>query len=197
MPPIPANQYIATVLDIRGTHGSGKSYLVHMLLSIRRNEPILEDGKHLGYYLPGIDAAVLGKYGNKCGGCDGIKNPDEVCRRVRMFARKYSVVILEGILVAHTFKRYNDLAQEIGDYRFLFLDTPLDACIERVKLRRAEVGNAKPFNPRNVQHDHKQIWTNCRAKLVDAGRRVVVLEHGDAWRQFAGNLRDASGIDKE
>lgn len=172
-----------TVLDIRGTHGSGKSHIVHSLMKMSKVTPITGEvyGKrdqHMGYCLKKWDAAIIGKYENVCGGCDGVGKADEICRRVRMLSKPYSFVILEGILVAHTFKRYHELANEIGDYRFLFLNTPLSKCIGRVLARRRASGNSKPLKTDNIRHDYKQIWIRTRAKLEEAGHYVRVLD----WR---------------
>ena len=172
-----------TVLDIRGTHGSGKSYIPHYLLANNEHESIEEEGAHVGYWIERYDLAILGKYSNACGGCDGIKTADEVVRRVRSFNEDYSIVMLEGILVSHTFKRYHELAQEIEDYRFLFLDTPKKACIARVLKRRKAKGQTKEFNPKNLLHDHRQIWERVRPKMEEAGHTVMVLNYKTAVEQ--------------
>ena len=114
------------VIDIRGANGSGKSYLVHSLLKSTKHQSIMgiardKDGKslgrkHLGYYLPRYNTSVLGKYDNVCGGCDGVGSPNEVVRRVKLFVKKHRHVVLEGILVAHTWKRYYDLSQHLANY---------------------------------------------------------------------------------
>jgi predicted kinase len=167
------------VLDIRGTHGSGKSWVVHQLLAAQPHVSIDEDGKQIGYHLPGIDTAVVGKYENVCGGCDQIATADEVCRRARLFHSKYRHVLLEGILVAHTFKRYSQLATELGDYVFCFLNTPLKTCIARVLARRKAKGNAKPFKPDNLIKDWHNIWDRVQRQCREAGHIVKVLDYRD------------------
>jgi hypothetical protein len=192
------------IADIRGTHGSGKTWLVQELLR-RYGGPLLADlsqggdeiptiGHHLG---PPLNGFVIGRYDLKlgaCGGCDQIKSADEVCRRVRLLAPLDKPVVMEGILVAHTFQRYNDLAVEMWDlhkipYTFFFMDTPLDVCIERVKYRRSLKGNSKPFNPANVIKDWYNIWETVRGKLVAAGRTVVVLNHKNPIPSLLWHLR--------
>jgi uridine kinase len=165
------------ILDIRGTHGSGKSFVAHSILTLGTKKPIMEDGVHLGYHIAEIDCAVLGKYSNVCGGCDGIGSADEIVRRVRLFAPKYRNVVLEGILVSHTFQRYNDLAVELADYdyRFLFLNTPLRNCIARVVARRFKQGKKKVLDPKNIIKDWHQVWERVRTKCVEAGRNVTIL----------------------
>lgn len=166
------------VFDIRGTHGSGKSTVVHTLLKSHDNLPILENGIHLGYHIPELDLAVLGKYQTACGGCDGIKTADEVVRRVRLFAGEYKNVVLEGILVSHTFDRYNRLAMELSDYGYIFcfLDTPLEVCINRVRSRRVKSGNTKELNPSNVIKDWHRIWERLRLQCLQSGLTMEVLD---------------------
>lgn len=166
------------VIDIRGTHGSGKSYIVHQLLGAFPGTPILDDDEQIiGYYLEDIETAVVGKYTTDCGGCDGIKTADEVVRRVKLFHGSEGVknVVLEGILVSHTFARYSALAKGLEDYRFLFLDTPMEVCIARVQSRRLARANRKPFNPRNLVKDWHCIWGKVRVKCQEAGHKVVVV----------------------
>ncbi len=184
---------MASIIDIRGTHGSGKSWIVHQLLKEHGRTSVREDGAHLGCRLGRLNAVVLGNYGSTCGGCDQIDRADEVVRRVRLFASRYRYVILEGILVAHTFKRYNDLAEELEqeghNYHFCFLDTPLETCIDRVLARRKERGQTKEFNPKHLKADYRTIWTNVRRHCTEAGRSVIVLPHEDPYTPILQLLR--------
>lgn len=167
------------VLDIRGTHGSGKSWIVHQLLEHHHVQPILEENKQIGYSLSDLDAAIVGRYKNVCGGCDGVGSADEIVRRVRLFNSMYKCVIIEGILVSHTFRRYSSLAEEIGDYTFLFLNTPLRNCIARTRGRRRRAGNTKPLNPVNIVSNWYGVWQRVRTKCLEANHRVVILPWQD------------------
>jgi len=162
-----------SVYDLRGTHGSGKSHVVHTLIKRYGQAPILADGVIIGHYVPPLGLAVVGPYTKVCGGCDAVRTQDEVCHRVRAFSLLYPKVLLEGALVGHTFSRYAALADEIGDYTFMFLDTPLEECVRRVKARREAKGNTKPLDPKNIVRDHHTTQTKVRAKFTDAGYRVV------------------------
>lgn len=164
-----------SIIDIRGSHGSGKSWIVHQILGDQR-ENIMENGKQIGTVALKYDCAVVGWYRSTCGGCDLIKHPDDVVRRVKLFATQHRHVMLEGILVAHTFKRYSNLATEMGDYHFMFLNTPLATCIQRVEARRLARGKTEPFNPRNVVNDWHNIWESVREKCLDAGHLVTILD---------------------
>jgi len=183
------------ILDIRGTHGSGKSWVVHSLLKPHTREAIKEDGIQLGYWLKELDTVVVGKYETDCGGCDGIKTADEVVRRVRKFASdpRFRNVVLEGILVSHSFKRYSQLALEIPDYKFLFLDTPLDVCISRVRSRRQAGGNSKPLDPKHLTKDWHAIWERIRVKCLEAGHYAGVLNHKNPMPVVLSLLRGSHG----
>lgn len=179
-----------TVLNIRGTHGSGKSWIVHELLK-SEHTVIRKDNKIYGYFIPEYDLGVVGKYDTPCGGCDSIKSADMVCDRVRDFANEYRNVVFEGILVSHTFGRYRDLALEraADDFRFLFLNTPLAMCISRVKGRRAERGKTGPFDPKNVIKDWHTIWKKVQKKCRQDRLQVEVLNWKDPMPQVLALLK--------
>ncbi|MFA5376282.1 MAG: hypothetical protein WC455_11110 [Dehalococcoidia bacterium] len=172
---------MATVLDIRGTHGSGKSWIVHTLLGKYDHAEIIEEGKLIGYHLQKVDVAVVGKYTTACGGCDQVGSADEVVRRVRLFCESYKFVVLEGILVSHTFRRYDQLAMDLEGgghrYRFFFLNTPLKVCIDRVQSRRDRSGNTKPLDPKNIIKDHASVWRRVQSAMRESGRDVTVLDY--------------------
>jgi hypothetical protein len=167
------------ILNIRGTHGSGKSWVVHQLLK-EPNEAIDD----YGYYIPKWDCGVVGRYNTPCGGCDGIKSADEVVKRVRAFYGMFRHVVFEGILVSHTFKRYSDLADELPGFWFLFLDTPLATCISRVKARREEKGNDKLLDPTNVIKDWHTVWEKVQEKCRSYHHNVKILNWMDPMPQI-------------
>lgn len=180
------------VLDIRGTNGAGKSHIVHRLLAEYSGQQVVKAGKVIGYWMPSISWSVLGTYENQCGGCDSIKTANEICDRARLFYGRYSNVILEGITVSHTYKRYNDLALELGNYRFLFLTTPLEICIHRVKQRRVAKGNLKVFNPHKnlgLASDYDRVLA-AKRNLLAAGRDVIDLNWRSPTSQVMKYLTD-------
>lgn len=212
------------VIDCRGTHGSGKTTLIRTLLTRENWEPIIGEGqatkngplkeRHLGFSSRKWDAAIVGMYqlDSTSGGCDMLF-PEEVVRRVKLFTQRYRLVFLEGVLVSHTFERYNNLARELEggegssgvdvlfgegpqtvgpvlQYRFYFLNTPLQVCIDRVKARNAASVSAtvKPFSDKNVRKDYHNIWNLVRAKMIKAGRRVYETDYTDPVRQILTDL---------
>ncbi len=174
------------VFDLRGTHGSGKSYVAHKLLKVYGSKPCHYKGTTKTAYtlVAGLKPtlAILGDYSKVCGGCDGIKTQDEICNLVRELNVVYDNVLLEGALVGHTYTRYAQLATEIGraSYTFMFLDTPLEICIERVKARRLAKGNAKILDPKNIIRDHDTTQCRLPVKFREAGYTVAPIPFQDA-----------------
>jgi hypothetical protein len=59
---------------------------------------------------------------------------------------------------------------------FAHIDTPAELCIERVKQRRMEAGNPKPFNPEKLLQKYESIL-NSQEKLREAGYDARILPH--------------------
>lgn len=196
--PIAPSQHRCTIFDIRGTHGSGKSWLVHKLLETYGDCPQYDGSKLIGHDLTHIPVSIVGPYNRVCGGCDAIKDPNEVGERVTSFARRARVVVFEGILVAHTFKRYSELADRLEkqghEYVFLFLNTPEDECIRRVEERRKTKGNEKPLNTYWLKYDYKRInhrTGSIQEKCLMAGHSTQMLPWQEAWPVFKGLVEEA------
>lgn len=169
------------IFDIRGTHGSGKSTIPKTILNEYAHTsvkglPLTYEGKVgiLGYSVPDLELFILGKYETPCGGCDGIKTQDEIKARVEKYS-KTSNVLLEGILVAHTFGPWLEFS-EGKDWRFLFLDTPLEECIKRVNDRRRAVGKGPLPDAGNVIRDHARIWA-MEAKFRASSRSTAWISN--------------------
>lgn len=173
------------ILDIRGTNGSGKSYIVHHILKKFECVPIIDkcDGSNkviIGYWCENLQLAIVGRYTTECGGCDTIKTAQGIEDRLRDFAERYPNVLLEGLMVSHTFGRYNKIARDIGNYYFLFLTTSLSKCIARIKGRRYRKGNRKPYDPYKkhaVVDDYAKVLS-AKQSLIKEGRNVIELN----WR---------------
>jgi len=123
---------------------------------------------------------TIGNYsGAACGGCDTVKTQNLVCSLVRHFAQ-FGHVIFEGLIMSHLYARYVALSNELKDCGehmvFLYLDTPIELCLDRIKQRRLDVGNTKLLNPANTIGKHESI-RKCYAKMEDAGMDVRWLHH--------------------
>jgi len=176
-----------TIINIRGTSGCGKSTVVRALMGDNAEPLPNEKGRVENYRIPGVDGKpdtyIIGRYETACGGCDGVKTQNEICNRVRHFS-KLGNVVFEGLLISHLHSRYRDLARELGeeDFVFLFLDTPLEVCLDRVRARREARGNMKPLNPKNTTDK----WNDMRRvsqKLIDDKLRVEWIDYTSPfWR---------------
>lgn len=178
------------VIDIRGTHGSGKSFvpkqfiLAHEDVRAVLGRPMTYEGSEgvMGYYIPKENLYILGKYHNACGGCDGIKTQAEIKARVDAALADGMNVMLEGILVAHTFGPWSEFARG-KDWHFCILDTPLDMCISRVNDRRAVAGKGPLQDTKNIVRD----WYRTRQlykMFLDAGHQAHWVEHEHVMSQI-------------
>jgi hypothetical protein len=193
-----------TIVQVRGTHGSGKSTVVRSLLAPQTSpdgrlqiaaQALRSDRggqRPLGYVcMNGL--TIVGSYETDCGGCDGITKQDEITARVREWSL-HSDVVFEGILASKTYERYAALAREQisrgGRYVFAYLNTPLVECLKRVGARRFRRGEDKPLNPANVIAGYEAV-AKVRQKTIDAGFEVVDLDWRAAEKQLAALLKGA------
>lgn len=164
------------IINIRGTHGSGKSSTVRAFMTLWNCVPALRGGQVVGYLVESrpITTFIVGPYETPCGGCDAIKTQDEVCARVRQYAtgRHAMHVIYEGALVSTIWTRYANLHREITPSLFAFMSTPLDLCLDRIAKRRAERGDQRPLDPKNTKTKHETIqrhYNLCEEYGLDYG----------------------------
>lgn len=164
-----------SVFDIRGTCASGKSTLVRNILKRYENELKLDEDIPY-HFIPELNLCVLGRYDKRGSGVDNIKGSD----RLQAFMKKKLCnhnVMLEGVIISHVFARWNDMASSKDwNYRFFHINTDLEVCIDRVKQRRLERGDKRPFKPDNVIRFSKQT-SKTIGKLKEEGRWVMVLNN--------------------
>lgn len=147
------------IINIRGTSGSGKSTIVQKLMLKWNTDFVLVRGKIEAYLIrsPYGPIYVIGPYRTACGGCDAIKTQDEICKLVKKYA-KLGHVIFEGVIVSTIYERYKKLMLQYGGpYRFIFLNTPLDVCLSRIRQRRKAAGNKKPLDPTTTKAKYEAI----------------------------------------
>jgi len=180
------------IINIRGTNGSGKSTVVFNLMekygygfqysrsNKKKAEATLIDAPYGFIY-------AIGQYKTQCGGCDGVKTQDEVCRLVKKYSKK-GHVIFEGVIVATCYRRYRDLLRKSGDYRMCFIDTPLRTCISNIKKRRLKKGNTKLFNPEGATNKFHQIRRDLERAKNDV-MNYRVLNYKQATEQVEWLLR--------
>jgi hypothetical protein len=91
-------------------------------------------------------------------------------------------VVCEGVIAITSYgfgrvTRFADKLKRKG-HRMIFanIDTPAELCVERVKQRRLEAGNPKPFNPDGLLHKYESILKS-QEKLKQAGYDARILPH--------------------
>lgn len=189
---------MSLILNIRGTSGSGKSYIVHKLMQDASGSAKILDvvGKTIAHRLQFEEGSkplhVLGKYDVKCGGCDTIKTQDQVCDLVKRFSAEGEVVF-EGLLISHLYSRYFKLDSQLSaighKYIWAFLDTPLELCLERVNKRRRERGQLGDVNPKNTTqkwHDMRRVYKKC----IDASLDARWIEYESAYEEVLSLINE-------
>ena len=167
------------IFQIRGTSGSGKTWLIYRLLEHFHAKPILkENGKVEGYLLD-HDIRVVGRYTTACGGMDTIKDKDEGAALVRKYA-DLGHVFFEGLIVSGVWTRWYKIAQDYpGQYLWLFMDTPLEKCNEQVMIRNG----GKPVSMDNLKGKHRASFL-VHEKAVAAGEKAIWVDHTRPWEHL-------------
>jgi AAA domain len=167
------------VVNVRGCSGAGKTSLVRALMERHGPAvPIERVGKrrYEGYQV-GDSLRVVGDYRRVCGGAEGMKDV-EIERVVREYATRGSV-IFEGLFITENVSRWRDLARDLGNMVFAFLQPPVEVCIARVEARRAAKGTVKPFDPTRLRQTWRRLPGHFRL-FEAAGARCVWLPWEDA-----------------
>lgn len=181
------------IINIRGTHGSGKSHLIKQLLKRYVAQPTDVDkkGRPNNYVMPlsnGSKLYVVGPYYNACGGCDAIQPYSLIWPRVVEFA-KVGHVLFEGALVSSSYGNIGRSSEVYGrSFVFAFLSTPLDVCLDRIRRRRLARGNTKPLDPKNTEYKYNDIERSVPKIRDEFNRRVVILDYRKAAAQVLGLL---------
>lgn len=173
------------IVNIRGTHGSGKSTAVRRLMGVCTDvDPVYSGRRILGYRCTlrtGATLYALGGYANACGGADGIQPYSSIWPRVAAAAKDFDHVVFEGALISTTYGSIGDAAYEYGaHFTFAFMDTPLDVCVARVNQRRAAAGKGPLADTKNVDSKWRTI-RRLHGKLGDGtivtGNHNVLINH--------------------
>jgi thymidylate kinase len=149
------------LINLRGTNGAGKTSVVWSLMGRCPHKPIYGA---LGSRLP--EAYVLmpelspvyliGPYLTPNGGCDRVMPFALIPQLIETYAQQ-GHVIFEGLLMSTFYGEIGRMIMETQNSVVMFLDTPLDVCIKRVKARRKMAGNFRPFNPKLLAQKHATI----------------------------------------
>jgi hypothetical protein len=179
------------ILNIRSTHGGGKSTAVVELMKLHTTVTPLEvnaKGRPLIYQLThktlgSKPTYVIGAYETACGGADGIQPYNRIWPLVEKYAKKGNVVF-EGALVSCSLGSIGEeMVARKRSCVVAYLDTPLEVCIERIQKRRLKKGNTQPLNPKNTELKFKSIG-NTRPRFEALGVRCVTIDYKKAARQL-------------
>lgn len=136
-----------TIINIRGTSGSGKSTVARDIMALytggRRKFFSPERKQPLGYTLnrgtvskTGRGLAVVGHYETPCGGCDTITSMDRIFDLVRISHTAGYDVLFEGLLISAEVNRMAQLHLDGLPTHVVLLDVPLEECLRSVNERR-------------------------------------------------------------
>jgi cytidylate kinase len=168
------------IINIRGTSGSGKSTLARQVIDHYKCVPLFQAGprgdNQTGYLDGQRRTFVVGRYTTPCGGCDTIGTQLEVEQRVEAAFDLALNVVFEGLLISTITDRWLRFAAKYpGHFTFAYLTTPIEVCVKRIKERRLEKGNMKPFNEVPTRQKFEAIRRTAE-KFRAAGLSVIELD---------------------
>lgn len=176
------------IVTLRGASGAGKSTVVYSLM--KAYPPVIlngDDGKIEAYrlHIPQLKKplVILGRYTSPAGGCDTINKQAEICRRMIKYHEEGYHVLAEGLLMSGGYGQVGAVSEQIPEYTFATLDTPLEVCLERVKQRRAAKGNFEPLNPTNTKSKFDSTRNVMKRMQADPTKKAVWIDHTDAVNQ--------------
>ena len=194
------------ILNVKGGSGSGKTTCFRKFLDLPTTE-IWGENLHTksdkleikGYEIDarslGLENKLflMGSYEATCGGTDKVKTQQEIADRAVEWYNKGFHVLFEGLLVsklgpAGTVTKA--LVETAGDRAWwLFLDTPVELCLERVLNRRQERGDFREFDPhKSFYRDHKYS-KKCKTNLENADiNSTGWVRHDNAYNEVVAML---------
>lgn len=171
------------IVTIRGTSGSGKSYIVFRAMNrFASKEPVVRPGrKRPLFYLMNVpippsppiapELAVLGHYETACGGCDSIPAVETVFALAQEHAEAGRNVLFEGLLLAADVNRTRALSEAVNGkatVHCIYLATTTDVCLASVNARREARGVLTPVNPDNTVRKARSVTRAHERMKVEA-----------------------------
>jgi predicted kinase len=199
---------MSKVINLRGTSGSGKSFIVREMMSrypdVERHHVSIRkqpyaytcrrpDGKSL---------YVVGHYETACGGADTISKEFEfegvvrngmelVYAMVESAASKGHDVIFEGLIVASDVKRCIDLKNRY-DLLVIRLTTSIEECGRSIQARRDAKGDERPLSLRNTELKYRALLPQA-IHFKDAGVNYRAIDRATAMAECAAFLGVENG----
>jgi energy-coupling factor transporter ATP-binding protein EcfA2 len=178
------------IVNVRGTHGSGKSTLVREVMSLYPDRQEVRKAirrRPLGYILwrperyedfPAV--FVPGHYETPCGGCDTITVVNDAYHVIGEHASLGYDVLFEGILAQHSGPQLRKLNERFpGKLRVVVIDISDEEAIAAVQSRRAEAGKEPLENTDNIVKENRGARKSVE-KMQELGIPVWLLSRADA-----------------
>lgn len=181
------------IINIRGASGSGKSYIIHRLLSNMGSTSLRDsEGKIWAYQLKTSrypKTYVLGRYESSGGGCDAIRGTNTLENRILALAETGNV-LFEGRAASVISGRWIEMAECTPQYKwkFLVLDTSSEDCVKGISKRRIGRGVMKIPKAKNVIKDTYAV-TRASASLLEAKLDVLYVSRKTAYDKICKLLR--------
>lgn len=191
-----------TVLNIRGTHCSGKTTAVRSIIETHPNEIVetkINGWKTSFTILDGGATVVLGRYDQSaCGGCDRFKGGNHVKLALKYVAQNYraETIIYEGIMYSITYKMATEIAQlanSLGyEWESIYLNRDYEEMIKFLKQRN----KGKPVNIENVNMKYERAFWAYK-KLLETGYNVKFIDVTNTNKeQLLKAIREASKLER-
>ena len=181
------------IINIRGTHGSGKSTLVRNVMGMyatvtpnmvdRRKQPfsyVCSDPGMLPLYIPG-------HYETPTGGCDTIPDATLIYETIYQAAASGMNVLYEGIVAQHSQVRLMALNREYP-VQIIVLTTDVTTCIKSVQARRDEAGNTKLFSDKNLRKEFQSVQSSTQS-LMRKGANIKRMSREEAFNFCVAALK--------
>lgn len=181
------------IINIRGASGSGKSYIIHRLLSHLGSTPLRDpEGKIWAYQLKTSrypKTYVLGRYESLGGGCDAIRGTNTLENRILTLAETGNV-LFEGRAASVVSGRWIEMAESTPQHKWVFLELTTSAgdCVRGVSKRRIKRGFLKTPKAKNIIRDRDAV-SKAGISLFDAGLEVRGFSSEEALAHIYKLLR--------
>lgn len=176
---------------VHGTNGSGKSTLARAVIAAAggvESVSHLLPNKKATYTHTAQGLVLVGKYGNACGGVDGVAPYAAVLDIVEEQAKGWERSIFMEGLATPGLETCQRLAASVGGRAlFIYLDVPVEQCIQNVLARRGRKGTTKEYNPANLIKKQKSA-SNWIRRLEANGLETASLAWDNAYARTLQHL---------
>lgn len=135
---------------------------------------------------------LLGPYLTPAGGADCIQPYDNIIPLIEKYAQR-GHVLFEGVLVSKSKGSVGTYLEKYGKQAvLLFLDTPLQVCIDAVQQRRTDRDDERTLNPKNLTEAFKAC-VRVRKTLQNEGvLRILDISRENGLATILELLKEAT-----